>query len=89
MGKHKIPTLRNVAITSPYMHNGVFTSLRQVVMFYNTRDEMNANWPAPEVSQNIHKHMPMEDGFLGRLKLTDDEVDAIVAFLNTLTDGYK
>jgi cytochrome c peroxidase len=88
-GKFKIPTLRNVAITAPYMHNGYFTSLREVVMFYNTRDEQAANWPTPEVNRNVHRHMPPMDGTLGRLKLSDAEVDAIVAFLNTLTDGYR
>jgi len=93
-GKHKIPSLRNVATTPPYMHNGVFNTLREVVVFDNTRDEKMANWPSPEVPQNVHRHMPMPDGTcepntLGCLKLTDDEVDAIVAFLNTLTDGYR
>ncbi len=93
-GKHKIPSLRNVAITPPYMHNGVFSTLREVVVFDNTRDEKTASWPPPEVPQNVHRHMPMPDGTcepntLGCLKLTDEEVDAIVAFLNTLTDGYK
>jgi cytochrome c peroxidase len=88
-GKFKVPTLRNVAVTSPYMHNGYFNSLRDVVMFYNTRDEPSANWPPPEVKENVHRHMPPMDGTLGLLKLNDVEVDAIVAFLNTLTDGYK
>jgi cytochrome c peroxidase len=93
-GKFKIPSLRNVAITPPYMHNGVFHTLREVVVFDNTRDERNASWPPPEVPQNVHRHMPMADGTcepntLGCLKLTDEEVDAIVAFLTTLTDGYK
>jgi cytochrome c peroxidase len=88
-GKFKIPSLRNVAVTSPYMHNGYFNSIKEVVMFYNTRDEPTANWPPPEVNQNVHRHMPPMDGTLGRLKLSNDEVDAIVAFLNTLTDGYQ
>src|SRR5690606_35266890 len=34
-GRFKVPTLRNVAITAPYMHNGVFKDLRTVVQFYN------------------------------------------------------
>lgn len=93
-GKFKIPSLRNVAITPPYMHNGAFTTLREVVVFDNTRDEQDANWPPPEVPENVHRHMPMPDGScmpnkFGCLKLTDDEVDALVAFLRTLTDGYK
>ena len=47
-GKFRVPTLRNVAVTAPYMHNGVFKTLFNVVAFYNTRDV--AEWPAPEVS---------------------------------------
>ncbi len=77
-GKMKVPTLRNVAVTSPYMHNGVFETLEEVVHFYNTRDV--AEWPAPEVSENVN----MDE--LGDLGLSDDEEDAIVAFMETLTD---
>jgi len=88
-GKFKIPSLRNCAITPPYEHNGVFQTLREVVMFNNTRDVMGAGWPPPEVPQNVHRHMPMVPGFFGMLGLTDQEVDDIVAFLGTLTDGYR
>ncbi len=63
-----------------YMHNGVFKSLKEVVLFYNTRDV--EDWPAPEVPQNVN-----EDE-LGDLGLDDDEVNAIVAFMKTLSDGY-
>ena len=80
-GKFRVPTLRNVAVTAPYMHNGIFKTLRQVVAFYNTRDV--GPWPAPEVSQNVNREE------LGNLGLTEQEVDDIVAFLHTLTDGYE
>ncbi len=83
MGKVKVPTLRNVAITSPYMHNGAFTTLKEVVHFYNTRDVPGAKWPAPEVDMNINTDE------LGDLGLSNDEEDAIVAFMETLTDGYE
>lgn len=79
-GKMKVPTLRNIAKTAPYMHNGYFKTLKDVVSFYNTRDV--CNWPAPEVPQNINTEE------LGNLGLTNQEVDDIVAFLNTLTDGH-
>lgn len=95
-GKHKVPTLRNVAkgsceagynpcITKAYSHNGYFKSLKQIVHFYNTRDVPGAvwdgqPWPAPEVPDNINKKE------LGNLGLTNDEENAIVAFLNTLDD---
>ena len=79
-GKFRVPTLRNAAVTAPYMHNGIFKTLRQVVVFYNTRDV--GPWPAPEVPQNVNHEE------LGNLGLTEQEVDDIVAFLHTLTDGY-
>ncbi len=87
MGKHKVPTIRNVAKShgprniKAYLHNGVFKSLKEVVHFYNTRDV--EEWPAPEVAENINKDE------LGNLGLTDAEEDAIVAFMETLSDGYK
>ena len=84
-GRFKVPTLRNVAVTGPYMHNGVFTSLKQVVQFYNTACAADNpdGWAPPEVSatQNCKE--------LGDLKLSATEIDAIVDFLRTLTDGYN
>jgi cytochrome c peroxidase len=86
MGKHKVPTLRNVGkapgnrFPKAYLHNGVFKTLKDVVHFYNTRDvEM---WPDPEVAANVNTDE------LGNLGLTDAEEDALVAFMNTLSDGY-
>lgn len=80
-GRFKVPTLRNIALTAPYMHNGFFKTLEEVVDFYNTRDVKK--WPAPEVRQNVNTEE------MGNLKLTDQEVKDIVAFMLTLTDGYK
>ena len=105
MGKHKVPTLRNVAkgfndkdTQKAYSHNGYFKSLKSIVHFYNTRDvkppcpdeftleadalRMNC-WPAPEVGDNVNTDE------LGDLGLTDEEEDAIVAFMRTLSDGNK
>jgi cytochrome c peroxidase len=80
MGKFKVPSLRNIAITAPYMHNGVFNTLQEVMAFYNTRDV--GPWPAPEVAANVNRDE------LGDLKLTQQEIDDIVAFLHTLTDDW-
>jgi cytochrome c peroxidase len=80
-GKFRVPTLRNVALTPPYMHNGVFKTLYEVVAFYNTRDI--GPWPAPEVPENVN------DTELGDLELTNQELEDIVAFLMTLTDGWE
>jgi len=87
-GKHRVPTLRNVDkrpspdFPKAYMHNGVFKSLEDVVHFYNTRDVPGADWPGPEVPQNVNT------AEAGNLKLTPQEEAAIVAFLKTLSDGY-
>jgi cytochrome c peroxidase len=79
------------------MHNGVLWTLKEVVHFYNTRDVLplcdpelgntdpgfgTTCWAEPEIPET------MDSSFLGNLNLTDDEEDAIVAFLETLTDGY-
>jgi len=98
--KFQVPTLRNVDMrprpdfVKAYMHNGYFKSLKEVVHFYNTRDvlprcgdgdsrEKVTCWPAPEDATNLNKRQ------LGNLKLTDQEEDALVAFMRTLTDGYN
>lgn len=80
-GKFKTPHLRNIALTAPYMHNGVLKTLKEVVNFYNTRD-IAGMWPEPEVPRNL------DSKFLGDLNLTDAEEDAIVAFMMTFTDGF-
>lgn len=81
-GKFKVPTLRNVAVTAPYFHNGFYTTLEEAVHFYNSRD-VDLTIPKPEVPMNVNKEE------LGNLKLTPQEEADIVVFLKTLTDGYK
>ena len=80
-GMFRVPTLRNVALTPPYMHNGVFKTLYQVVAFYNSRDVLP--WPSPEWAENVNRDE------LGNLGLTAPEIEDIVAFLHTLSDGYR
>ncbi len=90
-GKFKTPTLRNVAITGPYMHNGVFQDLRTVVLFYNKYNSRSAKrqinpetgeqWAAPEVPQTLDMK-ELETG----PALNDQRIDALVAFMKTLTD---
>ncbi|HWL57678.1 MAG TPA: cytochrome c peroxidase [Paracoccus sp. (in: a-proteobacteria)] len=90
-GRMKVPTLRNVAVTGPYMHNGAFSDLRTAVVFYNKytsrlpeaqiNPETGEDWGAPEVEENLS--LPeLKSG----LALNDARVDALVAFLETLTD---
>jgi len=95
-GAFKVPTLRNVAVTGPYTHNGYFKTLRDVVAFYATRDTNPERWypngvkfdDLPDVYRgNVNQSEPPYDRLLGETpRLTDDEIDAIVAFLESLTD---
>ena len=86
IGKHKVPTLRNVALSprpgfiKAYMHNGYFKNLKDIVRFYNTRDVASEKWPAPEVAVNLNVDE------MGALGLTAEEEDAVVAFMKTLSD---
>lgn len=88
LGKYKVPTLRNVAVTAPYMHNGVFKELKTVVEFYDkynnkTRTinpETKKEWDKPEVKETIS----IEE--LKAKKQNDRKVDALVAFMKLLTD---
>ncbi len=80
-GKFRVPTLRNIALTAPYGHNGYFTTLEDIVHFYNVRD-ISKEYPEPEYSQTINKEE------LGNLQLTQEEEAALVSFMQTLTDGY-
>ncbi len=52
-GNFRVSSLRNIAVTSPYFHNGVFTTLKEVVHFYNTRDVPHSGFGRPEVAENI------------------------------------
>ena len=87
-GKQKVPTLRNVDLrpsedfVKAFLHNGYFKSLKDVVHFYNTRDEEGENWPPPEISRNVNTDE------LGDLDLNEREEDLIVLFMKTLTDGF-
>ncbi len=98
-GLFKTPTLRNITITAPYMHNGLFDHLRDAVAFYATRDTDPSRWfpegrkfndlPAQyranvDVDTPPYQRRPKQ-----RPQLNDEEIDDIVAFLYTLTDGYR
>jgi cytochrome c peroxidase len=96
-GKFKVPTLRNVAVTAPYMHNGVFNELETVIRFYQHAKDLAINvsaggfnnpetglpWAAAEINDNIAHDI------LGKSKqnLNDGEVEALVCFIISLTDA--
>ncbi len=82
-GMFRTSTLRNIALTAPYFHNGVFNTLEEVVHFYNVRDVPGSGIARAE-------YLPTVDSIeTGNLRLTADEETALVAFLKTLTDGYR
>ncbi len=103
-GAFKVPTLRNIAVTEPYLHNGVFTKLRDVVAFYATRDTDPARWyprddkgkavKFDDLPANYRKNVNVEEAPYDRKegqkpRLSEKEIDAIVAFLETLTDKQQ
>jgi len=73
----RTPTLRNLDFTAPYMHNGVFNSLDEVMAFYDDVDDESQN---PNVSSQN------KDKKLGDLNIPDDKVASIIAFLKSLND---
>ena len=82
-GLFKVPSLRNIALTAPYMHDGRFTNLEQVVEFYNSGIVNNPNLSPP---LRVPTPPGQPPGPPLRLNLTPDQKAALVAFLNTLTD---
>lgn len=84
-GKFRSPSLRNIAVgeqTRAYMHNGSLTGLREVLDFYNRRDAEPGRW-TPEVAETVNR----DD--LGDLGLSERDIEDLLAFLRTLTDGYQ
>ena len=80
MGQFRSPTLRNIALTAPYLHNGSIKTLKEVMEFYNKRDVEPERWGKTDFPETVN-HDDMGD-----LKLTDQEVDDLVALMHTFTD---
>ena len=90
-GKFRVPSLRNVAVTGPYMHNGVFQDLRTAIIFYNrftlSNEESQINpetggpWGEAEVEETIDLDLLREGQ-----PMAENHVEALVAFLTALTD---
>jgi cytochrome c peroxidase len=115
-----VPTLRNVAVTAPYFHNGRFTTLKDAIGFYVRRDTNPEEWyptaadgsvtkfddlPAAYGGQFVVKAgvVGSDAGYVGNVNtgeipynrsigdkpaLSTDEIDDVVTFLCTLTDGF-
>jgi cytochrome c peroxidase len=102
-GAFKVPTLRNVARTPPYFHNGRFATLQEVVAFYVRRDTNPEEWyPVgpngvekfddlpPEYRTNVNTSEAPYNRKPGEAPALDArEIEDLVAFLDTLTDGYQ
>jgi len=96
-GAFRTPSLRNVAVRPSFMHNGAFSNLRDVVAFYATRGTAPARWYRSGVAfddlpkkyrENVNVARVPYDRRTGEApRLDGSEIDAIVAFLQTLTDA--
>jgi len=101
-GLFRTPTLRNVALRQTFFHNGVFHTLRQAVEFYVERETDPGRWYSRRPDGSIDKYDDLPDYAKANVNmdppfdrhpgdapaLSSSEVDDVVAFLNTLTDGY-
>lgn len=72
----KTPTVRNAAVTAPYMHNGVYSNLKEVMEFYNKGGGAGLG------IENDYQTLPFDN-----LNLTEKEINALIAFTKTLTDA--
>ena len=98
-GKFKMPTLRNVAQRPTFMHNGFFNNLNDVVRFYSTRNTNPQRWYGPsgvpndlpaQYRANIEAvKAPFNHAATSGPLLTEPEINDIVAFLQTLSDGFR
>ncbi|HZX28961.1 MAG TPA: cytochrome c peroxidase [Telluria sp.] len=103
-GAFKVPTLRNVATRKVFFHNGVFDNLTDVVSFYVTRDTDPARWYPRRADGSIDKFNDLPAAYRANVNTSEapynrqpgmapalnaQEIADVVAFLGTLTDGYR
>jgi cytochrome c peroxidase len=103
-GAFKVPTLRNIAVTAPYFHNGRFATLREALEFYVQRDTspekfypldaggapVKFNDLPDEFKNNVNTAEVPYDRRAGDVPALDGaDIDDVIAFLNTLTDGFE
>ncbi|HEX7689057.1 MAG TPA: cytochrome c peroxidase [Burkholderiaceae bacterium] len=119
-GQFKVPTLRNVALTAPYFHNGRFATLQQAIGFYVRRDTNPEEWYPTDAAGRVTKFDDLPAAYGGQVvvqagvagsdlgyygnvntleipydrhigdapALSPAEIDDVIAFLCTLSDGY-
>jgi cytochrome c peroxidase len=103
-GLFKTPTLRNTATRKVFFHNGAFHSLEQVMHFYVERETEPAKWYPQRADGTLDRYNDLPPEYRGNIDvvdapfdgkpgdpppLNDSEIADIIAFLNTLTDGYQ
>ncbi|MCU6501286.1 c-type cytochrome [Rugamonas sp. A1-17] len=103
-GAFKVPTLRNVATRQTFFHNGAFDNLKDVVAFYVRRDTNPEEWYPTGADGVVQKFNDLPPQYRKNVNTTEvpynrqpgmapalspSEIDDVVAFLGTLTDGYK
>ncbi|MDT8997892.1 cytochrome c peroxidase [Paucibacter sp. APW11] len=103
-GKFKVPSLRNVALRQVFFHNGRFDSLREVLSFYVSRDTDPERWYSRNADGSVNKFDDLPEAFKANVNVTEGpynrvpgqapalseaEIDDVLAFLATLSDGYR
>lgn len=102
-GMFKTPTLRNVATRKVFFHNGQFKTLRDVILFYNTRDTQPERW-YPTVNGKVQKYNDLPARYRANIDtqapldgkkigapgaMTEEDMADLEAFLQTLNDHYQ
>lgn len=77
LGSFKVPTLRNIALTAPYMHDGRFATLEEVIEHYSSGVQSHPN---------LHANLKLSNGQPKRMNFDNTKKQDLIAFLNTLTD---
>lgn len=103
-GAFKVPSLRNVVLRQAYFHNGSFKTLKEALTFYVQRDTQPEKWYPLNPDGTVNKFNDLPLALRGNVNttevpydrrpgdvpaLSDVEVDDVIAFLRTLTDGWK
>lgn len=102
-GAFKVPSLRNVALRKAYFHNGHFKSLKSALTFYVQRDTNPEKWYPLKSDGSVDKFNDLPERYRANVNtseapynrrpggvpaLSDTEIDDVIAFLHTLSDGY-
>ena len=82
MGQFRAPSLRNVALTAPYNHDGSVATLEDVIRNYASGGRLITSGEHP----GDGRISPLKDGFIVSFQISEEEIDDLVAFLESLTD---